>query len=88
MKQPARRSLLVFAVYSAAAALAQAHPGHPGHEGGDFTWDFNHLASHPLATVGFAALAAVTVWVAWSQLRNRRSLQAHSLRNSADSRGK
>lgn len=72
MKQLARRSVSLFAVYSAAAALAQAHPGHQGHEGGDFTWDFSHLAAHPFATVGFVALLGVGIWAGWSQLRRSR----------------
>ena len=88
MKQPFRRFVSWFAVYSAAATLAQAHPGHPGHEGDDFIWDFNHLVSHPLASLGFAALLTITVWAAWNHLRNRRSETAHNLRASADKRGK
>ncbi len=86
MKQPARRALSLFAVYSAAAALAQAHPGHEGHEGGAFTWDFSHLASNLPATLGYVALLVVAVWAVRSHLHHRRSLQAQSLRKSTDSR--
>ncbi len=73
MKSIARRSLVLFASYVAVAAVAQAHPGHPGHEGGDFTWDFSHLAAHPLVTLGFLTLLTVAVWAGWSHFRSRRS---------------
>ena len=83
MKQLARRSLPFFAVYSAAAALAQAHPGHEGHDGGSFTWDFNHLATHPFATVGFVALLGLVVWAGWTHFRSQ-GIAAQSLRKSTD----
>ncbi|MSU48446.1 MAG: hypothetical protein EXS37_05020 [Opitutus sp.] len=74
MKSFARRSLVLFASYAAVVAVAQAHPGHPGHEGGELTWDFRHLAAHPLVTLGFLALLTGAVWAGWSHLRSRRSL--------------
>jgi len=73
----------LFSVRSAAlgfafsAAIARAHPGHGGHEGGDFTWDFSHLASHPLAT----AACVLMVGAAVGLLRSRRA-GAQSLRKS------
>ncbi len=42
-------------------ALVQAHPGHDGHE---LTWDFHHLAVHPLATLGCLAVLGAGAWVA------------------------
>lgn len=51
-----RRSLPYVSLLLLFPALASAHPGH---EGGDLTWDYQHLVSHPLATLGcFAVLAA------------------------------
>jgi hydrogenase/urease accessory protein HupE len=43
-------------------ALAYAHPGHDDHE---LTWEFSHLAAHPLATLGCVAFLAVGGWVVW-----------------------
>ena len=47
-------------------ALAQAHPGHGGHE---LTWDFNHLAAHPLATFGCFLVLSAGAWLAWQIAR-------------------
>jgi hydrogenase/urease accessory protein HupE len=58
------------------AAVARAHPGHDGHEGGDFTWDFSHLASHPVATVACALIAVAALWAGVSLLRSRRASRA------------
>jgi len=80
MKLLAARSAALFSVLS--ATVAQAHPGHDGHEGGDFTWDFSHLASHPLATLGCALVVSLAIWAGVSHLRARR-LSAQSLRKSA-----
>ena len=41
-------------------SIAQAHPGHDEHE---LTWDFGHLAAHPLATLGCVAVLAGSVWL-------------------------
>jgi hypothetical protein len=43
-------------------AVALAHPGHEGHE---LTWDLNHLASHPLATLMCFSVVAAGAWCAW-----------------------
>jgi hypothetical protein len=49
-------------------AIVHAHPGHDGH---DLTWDFGHLASYPLATLGcFLVIAGVAV-IAGRALRAR-----------------
>lgn len=41
-------------------ALAHAHPGHDGDH--DFVWDFDHLASHPLATIACLSLLIAAAW--------------------------
>jgi hypothetical protein len=63
-------SLLGF-VFS--AALAQAHPGHD--DGHELTWDFGHLAEHPLATLAWTTLlgAAIYLVVRLARARNARS---------------
>lgn len=82
MKTTFRRLLSLAAAGSALAAVAHAHPGHEGHENGGFTWDFSHLVSHPLATLGCVALLAVLGWAAWSHLRSSRDRTPQSLRKS------
>lgn len=60
--------------------LAIAHPGHDGDHG--LTWEFSHLAAHPVATVLCGAvLVAAVVGVAWL-------VRGQSLRKSAVRRGK
>jgi len=59
MKSFSRRALTPTAAFLATAALAQAHPGHGDH---DFTWDFTHLATHPVATFLCFGLFAAAVW--------------------------
>ena len=51
--------VLTFATLTAPAALF-AHPGHDGDH--DFTWDFSHLAAHPVATFFCATVLGVAVW--------------------------
>jgi hydrogenase/urease accessory protein HupE len=64
----------LFAIFFAfSAAVARAHPGHDGHEGGDFTWDFTHLASHPLATAACALMVGAALWAGVNFLRTRRA---------------
>ena len=74
----ARSAVLAFAF---SAAVARAHPGHDGHEGGDFTWDFSHLASHPLATAACVLMVGAALWAAVGFLRSRRA-SVQSLRKS------
>lgn len=64
--------------FAFSAAVARAHPGHDGHEGGDFTWDFSHLASHPLATAACALIVGAAFWAGVSHLRSRRASRAVS----------
>ena len=73
------------AVVTALASVARAHPGHDGHEGGgEFTWDFTHLVSHPLATLAFVLLAGGTAVLLLNRLGERRAVQ--TLRKSSDNR--
>lgn len=67
------------------ATLAYAHPGHDGHE---LTWEMRHLAQHPLATIGCAAVFGMMVALAVQLLRSRSALRAQSLRGSQPTRGK
>lgn len=64
--RPAFFSLFALATLSLGAPLALAHPGHDGHE---LTWDFDHLAAHPLATVGCLLTVSALAWVGWRFLR-------------------
>lgn len=59
MKITLCRSLPLAAVFFASAVLAHAHPGHDGDE---LTWDFGHLAAHPLATAGCALVLVAGAW--------------------------
>lgn len=69
------------AAFFASASVLLAHPGHDGH---DFTWDFQHLAANPIATL---LCAAVLVGAAWGLSLGFGALTARrqSLRKSADS---
>ena len=60
-------ALFVLTVLSLAAApAALAHPGHDGHE---LTWDYDHLAAHPLATLGCFMVIVVLAEIVWRFLR-------------------
>ena len=76
---PVRATLLSVACL-AFATVASAHPGHDGHE---VTWDFEHLAAHPVATLGCAVVVGVAAWVLVSVLGARQT-RLQSLRKSAD----
>ncbi len=67
------------------ASVARAHPGHDGHE---LTWDFSHLAQHPIATMGCAAVVGAAVAVLVQVLRRRSEPRVQSLRVSQRNRGK
>jgi hypothetical protein len=54
------------------ATLVYAHPGHDGHE---LTWDMRHLAQHPFATMGCAAVFAATVALAVDAVRRRGEMR-------------
>ena len=49
-----RRSLPYASLLLLFPTLALAHPGH---EGDELTWDYQHLLSHPLATLGCFAVS-------------------------------
>jgi hypothetical protein len=40
-------------------SIAHAHPGHDGHE---LTWDMQHLAAHPAATLLCFTMIAAGIW--------------------------
>jgi hypothetical protein len=67
------------------ATLAHAHPGHDGHE---LTWEMRHLAQHPFATIGCAAIVGAAVAVAIELVRRRTETRVQSLRGSQPTRGK
>ena len=48
------------------SAVVQAHPGHDDHK---LTWDFSHLAAHPLATIGCLAVVAAAGGLCWFLIR-------------------
>lgn len=73
------------AVFVALAGWLHAHPGHEGH---DLTWDFAHLANHPLATFGCLAVLGAGVTLVVQSVRRRRLAPVQSLRASQASRGK
>ncbi len=79
----ARLSLLAIG-FMAAAGTARAHPGHDGHE---LTWDFSHLAQHPVATISCAMVVGAGVAVLVHALGLRR-MRGQSLRVSERNRGK
>lgn len=68
MKSPRLRSLLIATAF-AIPALAHAHPGHDGDH--ELVWDFEHLAGHPLATIGCVAMLVAAGWGVWRMLQSR-----------------
>ena len=64
---PFGRLLIVSALLS--PLLAQAHPGHDGDH--ELVWEFDHLASHPLATIGCVAMLVAAGWGVWRLLQSR-----------------
>jgi hydrogenase/urease accessory protein HupE len=85
MKTRRVRATAVSAVLLAVPSLALAHPGHDGDHG--LTWDFSHLAAHPLATALGALVLVGAVW-GGAQLAATLAERRQSLRKSAASRGK
>jgi len=63
-------------------ALAHAHPGHDGDH--ELVWDFDHLLSHPIATVTCVAVVAVAGWMVWRLLKTPQSRD--SVRSKSDRR--
>ncbi|MES1168421.1 MAG: hypothetical protein ABUL61_04555 [Oleiharenicola lentus] len=70
MKSPRLRSLLLAAAF-AVPVIAHAHPGHDGDH--DFVWDFDHLATHPLATLAYVAIAGVAGWLVWRWIKSPKN---------------
>lgn len=80
-----RRLISVVAASNLIASVALAHPGHDGHEGGgEFSWDFSHLASYPFATLVFAAILGAAVWLIAARSSSR--LSAARVRRSSGNR--
>jgi hydrogenase/urease accessory protein HupE len=86
MKSTLRRVVSLAAVVLAAAPLLRAHPGHDGDHG--LTWDFTHVANHPLVTLGWTVVAIAVLGAAWWLARRLTQPTVQSLRGSAASRGK
>ena len=79
---PRRQPFAVLAILAlVSAAVAHAHPGHDGHE---LTWDFSHLAAHPLATLSSLAVLGLAGWIVWRGAR----AAIQRFRGSHASRGK
>lgn len=57
------RPLLFLTIFAATSRFALAHPGHDG--GHELTWDLEHLAAHPFATIGTLAVVALAAWGFW-----------------------
>lgn len=57
---PLIRRAFTLVAFLATAVLAQAHPGHD--DGHELTWDFQHLAQNPWATLGWAVSFGLAVW--------------------------
>lgn len=85
MKPLLSHRLFPAVAFLSVTSLAQAHPGHDGHE---LTWDLGHLAQHPFATMGCAAVAGAVAAVLIQAMRRRAELRAQSLRVSQRSREK
>jgi len=83
MKSNRLRFLLLAAVF-AAPVIAQAHPGHDGDH--DFTWDFDHFASHPLATIACIAVVAAGGWAVWQLVKSSRATKSETVKRSDSSR--
>ena len=86
MNSPLRRVLSLAAIFVALAAIVQAHPGHD--DGHELTWDFSHLAAHPLATFAWAATLALIALGGVAFTRRHAELRIQSLRGSQPTRGK
>lgn len=69
MKSSGFRFLLVAAGWFVSGALALAHPGHD--DGHELTWDFDHLAAHPVATLLCFAVLALAAGAFWQAMRRR-----------------
>jgi hypothetical protein len=59
--------------------VARAHPGHDGHE---LTWDFGHLAAHPLATLAWLTLFSAAIWGAVKLVRSSAASSGTVMKHS------
>ena len=66
MKISSVRGIALWLAILASTSLLHAHPGHDGHE---LTWDFRHLATYPLASIGCVAVAVGCGGLAWYVVR-------------------
>jgi len=66
MKTSFLRGFALAISFLASRSLVQAHPGHDDHE---LTWDFGHLAAHPVATIGCFAVAVGIALGGWLLMR-------------------
>jgi len=66
-----RLRFLLLAPALALPLLAHAHPGHDGDH--DFVWDFEHITSHPLATILCLSILAAGGWAVWRLLKSRQA---------------
>ena len=73
MKLTRLRSLLIATAF-AVPALAYAHPGHDGDH--DFVWDFEHVTSHPLATILCLSVLAAGGWAVWRLVKSAKAAKS------------
>jgi hydrogenase/urease accessory protein HupE len=71
MKPTPRRLLPVIALFCWLCSVASAHPGHGDDH--DFSWDFDHLVEHPVATIAWLAVFGVALWAIVRVVRSVRS---------------
>ena len=83
MKFPAGRLASLAAVFAAGVSIVRAHPGHDGHE---LTWDFGHLAQHPVATMACGAVLGIAFFVAIQVRRHRAELRVQRVNRRRDTR--
>lgn len=69
MKTSIVRRLFLSTLFLGSLDLLQAHPGHD--DGHELTWDFSHLAAHPVATTLCFTVATAAVWVGIALVRGR-----------------
>lgn len=83
MKSHRLRFLLLTAVF-AAPVIAHAHPGHDGDH--DFTWDFDHFVTHPLATIACVTIVAAGGWAVWQLVKSSRATKSETVKRSGSGR--
>ncbi len=86
MKSLLSRAASRTALFLASLAPLAAHPGHD--DGHELTWDLEHLANHPRATLLCAAVLALGAWSVVALYRRSQAVPVQSLRGSHASRGK